>query len=97
MLHQPHTQPPNRMQTARDTSPEADEVQIRLLRQASPERRGRLALMLSDTTRHLARRAIDGAAPTLSERARDLLFVRVHYGPELARTLSRYLEDHEPT
>ena len=80
---------------ARDTSREADAVQVRLLRQATPERPERLALMLSDTTRHMARRAIDRAAPALSERARDLLFVRVHYGPELARNLGRHLETHE--
>jgi hypothetical protein len=80
---------------ARDTSREADAVQVRLLRQATPERRGRLALMLSDTTRHLARHAIDRAAPALSERAKDLFFVRVHYGAELAGDLGRYLENHD--
>ena len=83
------------MSLSRDTSREADAVQVGLLRQATPERRGRLALMLSDATRHLARRAIDQTSPALSERERDLLFVRVHYGRELARDLGRYLERHE--
>ena len=79
-----------------DTSREADAVQVRLLRLATPERRGRLALMLSDTTRHLARRAIDRASPGLSEREKDLLFVRVHSGRKLARDLGRHLERHDP-
>ncbi len=80
---------------SRDTSREADAVQVGLLRLATPERRGRLALMLSDATRHLARRAIDQASPALSEREKDLLFVCVHYGRELACGLGRYLERHE--
>lgn len=83
------------MSPSRDTSREADAVQVELLRLATPERRGQLALMLSDTTRQMARRAIDQASPTLSKRARDLLFVRVHYGRELARDLGHYLERYE--
>jgi hypothetical protein len=87
---------PNPLQRlAQDTSREADAIQVELLRQATPERRGRLALMLSDTMRHLARGAIARASPALSERARDLLFVRVHYGRELANDLGQYLEHHE--
>ena len=75
----------------RDTAPEADAFQVALLRQASPERRGRLALILSDATRHLARRAIDQAYPALSEREKDLIFIRVHYGRKVAQTVGSHL------
>jgi len=72
------------MPLAADTTPEAAEVQLRLLRAASPSRRCQLAFALSDTTRHLARRGIDRRYPNLSEREKDLVFVRVHYGTEIA-------------
>lgn len=90
------TKPVEQRPVGRDTAPEADAFQVALLRQASPERRGRLALMLSDATRHLARRAIDQAHPALSEREKDLIFIRVHYGREVARTVGQHLERDEP-
>lgn len=73
-----------------DTSPEADAVQLRLLRAATPARRLQIALRLSDTMRHLSRRAIDKAHPRWSEREKDLFFVAVHYGREWAQRLDQY-------
>ena len=73
-----------------DTCPEADAVQVRLLRAATPARRLQIAMRLSDTVRHLSRRAIDHAHPLWSEREKDLLFVAVHYGREWAERLDQY-------
>ena len=79
------------MPLASDTTRDADEVQLRLLRAASPVRRCQLAFALSDTTRHLARRGIDRRYPNLSERERDLVFLRVHYGTEIADSVKETL------
>ena len=85
------------MSPIKDTSAQADAVQVRLLRDASPGRRFRMVSMLSDTTRHLSRRAIDKAHPDCSEREKDIFFVRVHYGRTLADQLARYLRAHDRT
>lgn len=83
------------MKTARDTSLDAHAVQMRLLRKATPARRCHLALSLSDTTRHLARRGLDRAYPELPEHDRDLLFVRMHYGKKLADGVKRHMQKHD--
>ena len=77
-----------------DTTPEAEEVQIQLLRRATPARRFELVRSLSATTRQLAWDGIRRANPTATETEIDLLFVRYHYGPALAEALARYLADH---
>jgi len=77
-----------------DTTPEAEEVQIRLLRQVSPTRRFELVRSLSATTRQLAWDGIRRANPISSEAEIDLLFVRYHYGPALAEALAHYMADH---
>jgi beta-phosphoglucomutase-like phosphatase (HAD superfamily) len=74
-----------------DTHPEAERIWIELLRKAGPEKRARLASQLSNQTRWRAMQAIARAHPDLSERDRKLLFVRVHYGDELADRLEEYL------
>jgi hypothetical protein len=68
-----------------DTHPEAERVQIGLIRKMSVARRAALASALSNTTYWLARRAIQRAHPELSEAEQKLLFIDVHYGPDLAR------------
>ena len=78
-----------------DTSPEADAAQVRLLRAATPARRLQIAMRLSDTVRHLSRRAIDHAHPNWSEREKDLFFVAVHYGREWAQRLDQYWEQDD--
>lgn len=85
------------MKFVSDTSPEAQSVQLRLLRTATPARRLQIAMRLSDTTRHLSRRAIDKAHPHWSEREKDLLFVSVHYGREWARRLKHYWGENDDT
>lgn len=53
--------------------------------------RAALALRLSDETIALARRAIARAWPELTPTQRDLKFVEVQYGAELASRLERWL------
>lgn len=76
-----------------DTSPEAERVQIALLRRAGPGRRFDLMRSLTATTVALSRRAIQRANPDLSQHELDLRFVELHYGRELAGRLRTYLEN----
>ena len=74
-----------------DTSPEAEKVQIELLREAGFA--GRFARMqsLTATTINLSRRAIAEANPELSPRELDVKCVELFYGRELAREFQVYL------
>ncbi len=74
-----------------DTDPLAGEVQTELLRQASPAQRLALTRSLSRTVIGLSRRAMARANPSLSAVEIDLLFVEIHYGQEIARSLERTL------
>ena len=75
-----------------DTHPEAEKVQIELLRRMSVAER--LARM-RDWTRtlvHLSREGLARANPGLDERELDLLWVEHQYGRDLAVRLRAYLE-----
>ena len=74
-----------------DTEPEAERVQIDLLRRAGFARRARLALSLSRTVIGLARRAIRRSLPDATEEEVGLRFVELYYGRELASGLRRHL------
>jgi len=50
-----------------DTHPDAERVQIELIRRMPPEKRAALASCLRNRTYWMARRAIDQARPELSE------------------------------
>ncbi len=75
-----------------DTTPEAEKVQIDLIRKSSLSRRISIVRSLSRTVGYLSRRAIQRARPSLSEREVDIAFVANHYGEELAERLRLYLE-----
>lgn len=75
-----------------DTHPEADAVQIELLRDKTVRQRFSLLCSLTRLAIHHSKRAIARANPELSQRERDLLFVEVHYGKELAHQVRRFLE-----
>ena len=75
-----------------DTAPQAEKVQIELIRKASVSRRISRVRSLSQTVIFLSRRAIQRANPSLSEREVDLAFVELHYGKVLAERLRLYLE-----
>jgi hypothetical protein len=75
-----------------DTAPDAERVQVDLLRAAPIARRLHLALSLSATVISAARRAIARAQPHASPRDLDVRFVELHYGPEIAARLRADLE-----
>ena len=74
------------------TSPQADQVQVELLRRASPATRAARALSLSATVIELARHAIRERHPDWSEDQVAMEFVAVHYGNDLADRVRAYLE-----
>jgi len=67
-----------------DTDPEAERVQLELLRAASPSQRLQLALSMSRTVLTLSRAALVRAFPEDSPEEIGLRFVALHYGQELA-------------
>lgn len=80
-----------------DTTPEAERVQIDLLRAAPVSRRLHLAWSLSATVIGAARRALARANPQASQAELDVRFVEIHYGPDLATALREDLRRrHDP-
>ena len=79
-----------------DTDPDADRVQIELLRQAGTARRAGMALSLSAQVIGLARRAIRRSLVDPTEEEVSLRFVERHYGEELASDLRRFLAARRP-
>lgn len=75
-----------------DTSPEAERVQIELLRKTTLAQRFALVSSLSHTTRQLALRAVQRAHPEASEEEVHLLFIALCYGDELANRLRNSLD-----
>lgn len=61
------------------------------MRAVEPRARAALALRLSDETIALSRRAIERAFPELDTLHRQLKFVELHYGIELAQRLEVWL------
>jgi len=74
-----------------DTAPQAEKVQIELIRKSSVCKRVSIVRSLSQTTMYLSRRAIQRTSPSLSEREVDLAFVANHYGEKLAECLRLYM------
>ena len=75
-----------------DTAPDAEKVQIELIRKSSVSRRISKVRSLSQTIMYLSRRSIQRTRPFLSEREVSIAFVANHYGEELAERLRLYLE-----
>ena len=74
-----------------DTSPEAERVQIALVRRMTAGQRVALVRSLTRLAVGLSRRAIRRAHPGWSEREVEIEFVRLHYGEDLARGLAERL------
>jgi hypothetical protein len=81
---------------SRDTHPKAEKVLIGLIRKASVAKRISRMHSLTRTMLRLSKRAIAKANPGLSEQELKMLFVKIHYGDELANRLHTYLE-HKTT
>ena len=67
-----------------DTSPEAERVQIGLLRKASPAKKFGLVNSLSRTMIEASRRNLRRLHPDTSEEELALLFIELNYGKELS-------------
>ena len=70
-----------------DTTADAERVQVMLLQAASVARRLHTALSLSATVISAARRALTRLQPSMSSHERDLRFVELHYGRDIAAGL----------
>jgi len=74
-----------------DTHPEAEKVQVSLIRGASIAQRLGRTRSLSRTVINLSRRAMVRANPEMNERELAVLFVAHHYGEDLAVRLQAHL------
>ena len=74
-----------------DTHPDAEQVQISLLRKASAAERISRMCSLSETVIQLSRRAIRRANPELNEQELNLHFVEYCYGKDLSDCVRGYL------
>ena len=74
-----------------DTSPDAEKVQLDLLRKAGPTKRAALARSLSCTIMWLTRRGIAERYPEADETEVELRFVAACYGEDLANALRQHL------
>jgi len=78
-----------------DTTREAEQWQLRLLREKSPAERLAMAVRLTSEVIRASRRAISRAHPELTEQEVGLLFIELHYGRELADAVRQYEEQRE--
>lgn len=78
-----------------DTHPKAEEVQIRLIRQATVAQRIGKMRSLTSSLMGLSKRAIRRANPEASQDELDVLFVKYHYGEELAARFQAYLQQRK--
>ena len=74
-----------------DTDPDAERVQLDLLRAASPSQRAGLAVALTTNAIAASRRALERRSPTASEEEIGLRFVELNYGPALAAEVAAFL------
>ncbi len=76
-----------------DTSPEAEKVQIELLRKLTVAERFAKVRALTARTVRLSKRAIARANPNLSPEELKVRFIELHYGKELAQRVRAYLRE----
>ncbi|NOY76641.1 MAG: hypothetical protein GXO76_02095 [Calditrichaeota bacterium] len=77
---------------SKDTRPEAEKFLIELLRQKMPSEKFRQILSLSQTVAQLSKRAIARQHPDLNKQQITLLFIKYHYGEDLAERVKKYLD-----
>ena len=78
-----------------DTTLDAEQVQLRLLRDKSPAERLALAVRLSSEVIRASKRAISRAHPELTPPQAGHLFIELHYGRELAEAVRLYEEKRD--
>ncbi len=79
-----------------DTHPEVAELQIGMLCKATVAQRIRMMRSLAKMAVRNSKRAIERARPEMTSRERDLFFIELNYGRELADRVRAYREDREP-
>lgn len=77
---------------SRDTHPDAEIVQLELLRSAGIAKRLALVLSLSQTVMSMSRAAIARAHPGISDVEVREMFVGLCYGQDLAHRVHKYME-----
>ena len=77
---------------SRDTKPETEKFLISLLRETPLSKRMKQVLSFSSSILRLSKRGISRANPDLSEQEKDTLFVRVHYGNQLAEKFKTFIK-----
>lgn len=75
-----------------DTSPEAEAVQIELVRRMAPAQRLEKTIQRSSQMLRAAKAAIRRRYPAYSEQEVAIKFIELHYGDELAAGVRRQLE-----
>ncbi len=79
------------MNSITDTHPDADAVQIQLLRQASVAQRLNMMRSLTRVAVAGSRRACEKAHPEMTSEELDVLFVELNYGRDLAARVRQRL------
>jgi hypothetical protein len=79
-----------------DTHPDAEKIQIELIRKASVAQRISMMRSLTSMLANLSRRGIAEANPKLDSREVDLRWVEISYGKPLAEELRSYFEKGIP-
>ncbi len=74
-----------------DTKPEVEQVWLSLLQKSSCTTRIFQVCAMTNMTINLSKRAISRANSDLTKKELDILFVKYHYGHELANRLTNYL------
>ena len=75
-----------------DTDPKIEKVLIDLIRQKTISQKLGIVLQLSSFTINLSKRALARRYHEKSQRELDLLFVKFHYGEDLAKKVKQYLK-----
>jgi hypothetical protein len=82
---------PGKFSVLSDTSPEAEEVQLALLRKLTPAQRAAKTFSLSHQVVTLSKRAIQRQNPGLSEFEIKILYLHYFYGPGIAQKVREHL------
>ena len=83
---------PEKFSELNDTSPEAEEIQIALLRKLSPAQKAAKTFSLSNEVIRLSKRAIRRQNPDLNEFELKILFLHHFYGPKIAKKVQDHLK-----
>ena len=75
-----------------DTTFDAEQMQLRLLRDKTPAERFALVARLTSDVVRASKRAIARVHPEFSQREIGYRFIELHYGRELAEATRRYVE-----